>query len=187
MSGHKKWSEVRPHFQDWETNEPTIEELKAIQRQLGKTDTHLIWYGRKRFVIAHTDKEREAYKALTFDLLECGIHVQTDLHGPQGRYGYYWHTNSFIVPVPAQEIFQAVLGMRTPGCDADETPMYVNTGLDGASSVICRCVVCAHCGKHTGNSNQGHYWAYCKVTKTKRDFHFCCPDNCELENNVRAE
>jgi ribosome-binding protein aMBF1 (putative translation factor) len=40
---------------------------------------------------------------------------------------------------------------------------------------------CPRCGQLTGNTNQGHYWAYCKVTGTKRDFHMCCPDCCELE------
>ena len=43
-------------------------------------------------------------------------------------------------------------------------------------------MVCARCKQHTGNNNQGHYWAFCKVTRTKRQFHFCCPDDCELEN-----
>lgn len=54
------------------------------------------------------------------------------------------------------------------------------TMLDGQ----CRCMVCAHCGHHTGNSHQGHFWAYCRVTASIRDFHFCCPDEeygCELE------
>lgn len=46
----------------------------------------------------------------------------------------------------------------------------------------CRCIVCSRCGRHTGNAHQGHYWAHCKVTKTRREFHLCCPDgNCELE------
>ncbi len=45
----------------------------------------------------------------------------------------------------------------------------------------CRCIVCTRCGRHTGNSHQGHYWAYCHATKTTRDFHLCCPGNCELE------
>lgn len=47
--------------------------------------------------------------------------------------------------------------------------------------IVCRCLVCGRCKRHTGNSTQGHYWGYCKVTKTVRDFHFCCPDDCELE------
>lgn len=46
----------------------------------------------------------------------------------------------------------------------------------------CRCIVCSRCGRHTGNSTQGHYWAWCSVTKTMRDHHLCCPDDCELES-----
>ncbi len=42
-------------------------------------------------------------------------------------------------------------------------------------------MVCARCNEHTGNSHQGHFWSYCKVTRTIRSPHFCCPDNCELE------
>lgn len=41
--------------------------------------------------------------------------------------------------------------------------------------------LCARCGEHTGNNHQGHYWRWCKVTGTLRDFHMCCPGNCELE------
>lgn len=46
---------------------------------------------------------------------------------------------------------------------------------------ICHCMICARCNQHTGNTSQGHYWSYCKVTRTNRDFHFCCPGACELE------
>ncbi len=60
------------------------------------------------------------------------------------------------------------------GCDSDRPASH-----DGQGG--CHCIVCGRCGRHTGNSNQGHYWAYCNVTHTKREFHFCCPDNCELE------
>lgn len=67
--------------------------------------------------------------------------------------------------------------VRESGCDAETPGIYANA--DG--SYACRCLVCGRCEKHTGNSNQGHYWAYCKVTKSRRDFHFCCPGNCELE------
>lgn len=45
----------------------------------------------------------------------------------------------------------------------------------------CNCLICGRCGKHTGNTNQGHNWAWCSVTKSKREFHFCCPGDCELE------
>jgi hypothetical protein len=44
----------------------------------------------------------------------------------------------------------------------------------------CRCIVCPRCYKHTGNAHQGHFWALCKLTKTLREFHLCCPGNCEL-------
>lgn len=44
----------------------------------------------------------------------------------------------------------------------------------------CRCIVCSRCGRHTGNATQGHYWSYCEVSKTRRDFHLCCPGDCEL-------
>lgn len=62
---------------------------------------------------------------------------------------------------------------RPADCDASNPPSYV----DGR----CRCIVCARCGHHTGNSTQGHFRAYCKATRTMRGRHQCCPDNCELE------
>lgn len=46
---------------------------------------------------------------------------------------------------------------------------------------VCRCVICGRCNEHTGNSSQGHYWAFCKVTGTFRSMHFCCPGHCQLE------
>jgi hypothetical protein len=49
----------------------------------------------------------------------------------------------------------------------------------------CRCMICGRCGQHTGNANQGHFWAVCKVTETTRDFHHCCPDDCELESGTK--
>ena len=69
-------------------------------------------------------------------------------------------------------------------------------------SFDCRCVVCARCGQHTGNSSQGHWWSVCKVQaervaaalaygetlsaaeflrRANRGHHFCCPGGCELE------
>jgi len=45
----------------------------------------------------------------------------------------------------------------------------------------CNCLVCARCGRHTGNTVQGHYWAYCTAGQCMRRFHFCCPGNCALE------
>lgn len=38
-----------------------------------------------------------------------------------------------------------------------------------------------HCGRCGGcTSYQGHHWSHCKVTGTVREFHMCCPDDCEL-------
>ncbi len=48
--------------------------------------------------------------------------------------------------------------------------------------MVCRCVTCPRCKEHTGNSHQGHDWSWCKVTGAYREFHFCCPDGCELES-----
>lgn len=42
-------------------------------------------------------------------------------------------------------------------------------------------MICGRCGQWTGNTNQGHYWAFCKNTRTDRVFHFCCPGDCELD------
>lgn len=44
-------------------------------------------------------------------------------------------------------------------------------------------LTCGRCQKTTGNNTQGHYWRWCKITGSMRDFHFCCPDDCQLENN----
>lgn len=41
-------------------------------------------------------------------------------------------------------------------------------------------MTCGRCDRPTGNYTQGHYWAFCKVTKTIREFHFCCPGDCAL-------
>lgn len=65
---------------------------------------------------------------------------------------------------------------RTP-CDDPTATRNILTGQ-------CRCTVCARCHHHTGNSHQGHWWKFCKVTRTMREFHFCCEDpayGCELE------
>jgi hypothetical protein len=67
-----------------------------------------------------------------------------------------------------------------PGeCDAESPSAYRMP--DG--SIRCRCIVCSRCGHHTGNSNQGHYWASCNVDPERREFHLCCPEpfGCELE------
>lgn len=42
-------------------------------------------------------------------------------------------------------------------------------------------MLCARCEQQTNNRSQGHYWAWCKVTRSVREFHFCCPGDCELE------
>ncbi len=60
-------------------------------------------------------------------------------------------------------------------CDAPD--LATATYLDGS----CRCLVCARCGHHTGNSTQGHFLSFCKVTRTMRSPHFCCVSDCELE------
>lgn len=74
------------------------------------------------------------------------------------------------------------IGLSSAGteCDAPDGGSYMM--FDGV--IRCRCVVCARCGHHTGNSHQGHYWRLCKVTGTLREFHMCCPDpayGCALE------
>lgn len=66
---------------------------------------------------------------------------------------------------------------RVEGCDAEDPPVYMKPG----GGWMCRCLVCGRCGHHTGNTSQGHYWRFCSVTKSMRDFHFCCPDDCSLE------
>lgn len=55
--------------------------------------------------------------------------------------------------------------------------------LRNAVTGECHSLVCSRCNKCTGNGNQGHYWGYCKVTKTVREHHFCCPGDCALEND----
>ncbi len=69
----------------------------------------------------------------------------------------------------------------TIGTFGGDTPCDDPTATRNADTGECRCVVCSRCNRHTGNSNQGHYWRMCKVTRTLRDFHHCCPGNCELE------
>jgi hypothetical protein len=44
-----------------------------------------------------------------------------------------------------------------------------------------RTMLCGRCNKDTYNNTQGHYWSFCNVTQTVREFHFCCPGDCELE------
>lgn len=70
-----------------------------------------------------------------------------------------------------------------PGCDATEPrPVYLLAlNDDGVPTYGCRCATCARCGHHTGNSSQGHYWAFCSASGGLRRFHFCCPGDCELD------
>lgn len=69
--------------------------------------------------------------------------------------------------------------IRVPGCDAPSPPpVYMNNSGTG---YICRCLVCARCGHHTGNNTQGHYWKFCRRQLKSTKFHFCCPNDCELE------
>lgn len=72
--------------------------------------------------------------------------------------------------------------IRAAGCDyeSEDAPVYVDFRDGPEPRFFCRCLVCARCGKHTGNSTQGHYWGFCSVTKTVREPHFCCPGDCEL-------
>jgi hypothetical protein len=64
------------------------------------------------------------------------------------------------------------------GCDyGGGASIYINWK---DKTVTCRCMVCARCNHHTGNSHQGHYWKFCKVTKHMEEFHFCCPGDCEI-------
>lgn len=56
-------------------------------------------------------------------------------------------------------------------------------------------MVCARCKQHTGNNTQGHYWAICTAVlargvplkRARRDHHFCCPGDCELEAPGEAQ
>ncbi len=72
---------------------------------------------------------------------------------------------------------------RAPGCDfaGDSPPVYYSWDAEArAPRFVCRCVVCARCGHHTGNTSQGHYWRLCTRTGHMEVFHFCCPGDCEL-------
>lgn len=60
-----------------------------------------------------------------------------------------------------------------PGCDSPVPASW--NGRGG-----CTCIICGRCKRHTGNSNQGHYWAICTVNRAVEQFHFCCPGDCEL-------
>lgn len=71
--------------------------------------------------------------------------------------------------------------VRAAGCDSPSSPSIYHTVDDEGGIVYhCRCIVCSRCGHHTGNTNQGHYWAWCKVQHQMLSYHFCCPNDCEL-------
>ena len=63
---------------------------------------------------------------------------------------------------------------------AEHRVYLAGIGPDGAAEFVCRCFVCARCGQHTGNSTQGHTWSLCRVDGVNKEFHFCCPGDCEL-------
>lgn len=71
--------------------------------------------------------------------------------------------------------------MNALECDAENPSVYVLRIENGEPVYGCRCMVCARCNKHTGNSHQGHFWAYCSSTRTMLEFHFCCTNDCELD------
>ena len=52
-----------------EAREPSIEDVVALRRKLGIT-THLVYMGRERFVLAHTDPERASGEPLD----ACDVH-----------------------------------------------------------------------------------------------------------------
>lgn len=73
---------------------------------------------------------------------------------------------------------------EVPGCDAPEPrPVYLHAFPQGGEPPVyrCRCIVCARCSHHTGNTTQGHYWGSCRRRPGEQPHHFCCPDDCELD------
>lgn len=70
---------------DQPAGEPSIEDVVALQRDLGIT-THLVYMGPQRFVLAHTDPERSSGVSLS----DCAVHrVLADLDDPPVGAGYY--------------------------------------------------------------------------------------------------
>ena len=64
---------TEPGLQDTrkiEMSIPTIEDLKELQRSLDTLDKHIVYLGETRFVIAHTDFERNS----GMDLEDCDLH-----------------------------------------------------------------------------------------------------------------
>lgn len=56
----------------------TIDQLKAVQRDRGLLDVHLVSFDNYGFTIAHTDAERTS----GMDLHECPLHDWLGLEGP---------------------------------------------------------------------------------------------------------
>ncbi len=52
--------------------------------------------------------------------------------------------------------------------------------------LACRCLICARCNQHTGNTLQGHYTSLCRSTRGIRRGHFCCPEDCELPTDTSS-
>ena len=66
----------------------TIEDAKALQRERGLMDRHVVHIGHTAFVVAHTDKEREAAKE--DGLYNCPLHAWLEsLDGPPHPVGWY--------------------------------------------------------------------------------------------------
>lgn len=72
-------------------SEPTIEDLKALQRQAGMNDRHLVYLGRDGFRIAHTDVERAAIEPLTTCPLHEWLMSLDEAPAPPGIYVAWPH------------------------------------------------------------------------------------------------
>lgn len=66
---------------------PNVEDLRELQRRLDELDTHIVWFGPRTFVLAHTDEERANFSSLE----ECELHRElADLsEAPVEKLGYY--------------------------------------------------------------------------------------------------
>lgn len=69
--------------------------------------------------------------------------------------------------------------------ESHNKPLSVQGGPCPTGLCHSRASHCGRCGVCSGY--QGCYFAYCSVTKTDREFHFCCPDDCELEGTIRPD
>lgn len=74
---------------DLKSGEPTISDLKEIQRRCNLLTVHVVWIGPARFAIAHTGAERGAVGP-GFDLDDCSLHEWlSDCYTPPATPGYY--------------------------------------------------------------------------------------------------